>query len=700
MEQMIPVACNRDCLGGCPLVANVEDGCVKRIGNSPYRGPYMEGCVKGFQAARALYAPDRLQHPLIRTGERGAGQFREAPWDEALTLVARRLAEIKARYGAQSILKLGGSGACRGALHNTGSLTARFLHLFGGCTRTYASYSSGAVTFVTPYILGDCSAGLDAGSLRHSNLIILWGANVADCRYGAESAARLREARARRVPIIVIDPRRSATVRELGTQWVPIRPGTDSALLMAVLYVLCTEGLVDRSFVARYSVGFDALEARILGRDGSGPACTPEWAETCCGTPATTIRELARLYGRTKPAALIPGLSMQRTLGGEETARLAVALQVATGNLGRPGGSSGAYGIGFLDSPRMGSLPVPPAAIEPRIPVYRWADAVLAGQSGGYPSDLRAIYAVGINYVTQGADVQKNRRAFQQVEFSVCHDLFLTPTAACCDVVLPATHWLERDDIIFATGNYLLFSNRAVEPPADVRHDYDIFADLAHRLGFGEAFTEGKDEAAWLRSFIAGSDVPDYDEFRRTGIWVAPEQERVAFSDFVADPVAHPLQTPSGRVELLSEAYARETGFSPLPAWRPQPADARYPLQLITPKSRYRLHSQWANIPWFTNHEPQSLWIHPQDAASRGIANGQEVLVESPEGRVHTVARITEDIAPGVVSLLEGFWPAFDADGVDHGGCANTLTSTTPTLPSQASRTHSVLVQVKGVGRG
>jgi anaerobic dimethyl sulfoxide reductase subunit A len=698
MIERIPVSCNRDCGGGCPLEATVEDGRVTRIRNSPHAGPYMQGCIRGFEAARNLYAPDRLTTPLLRTGPRGSGQFRAIPWDEALDRVAEKLNATRDEHGYEAIMRLGGSGSCRGALHHTSSLSMRFFNLYGGCTYTYSSYSSAAASYATPFVLGSDPPGIDAGTLQHAQMIILWGLNVVDCRFGCELHARLREAKARGIPIVVIDPRASATVRELSTEWLPVRPGTDSALMLAMLYVMMTEGLVAREFVARYAVGFDQLERYVLGQDGS-PAKTPAWAEALCGTPASAIQALARCYAATKPTALLPGLSFQRTWGGEEPVRLAIALQVATGNLGVLGGSSGALTWGRLPGPRFSGLSVPPPA--PRsasVPVYTWADAVLGGKAEGYPSDVRLIYNVGGNYLVEGPDARKSQRAFEKVDLVVCHELFLTPTARYSDIVLPVTHWLERQDITLPGANYLLFSNRAVTPLPEARNDYDILAALAERLGFGAAFSEGRDEEAWLRHFVAHSDVPDYDEFKRTGLYMGADQMRVGLADFVADPAAHPLRTPSGRVELASEVYAR-TGYPAVPEARILHTSDAYPLRLVTPKSRYRVHSQNSNIPYFRAREEQALWINPTDARTRHIADGDLVTVQSAEGRVRISARVTEEIMPGVVCLLEGVWPTFDAQGVDTAGSANVLTSSTPTEPCRGSRTHSVLVEVTSAHR-
>lgn len=690
----IPVSCNLDCGGGCPLLAYVEHGKIVKISNNPLGGPYMSGCVKGFQMARTLYSPERLRKPLLRIGTKGSVSFKKIEWTQALDLVAERFADIKDTYGNEAILLLGGSGACNGALHNTGRLPRRFLSLFGGYTSTYSSYSSAAARYVTPFILGTREVGIDPGTLQHTDLIILWGANVVDTRLECALEARIREAKDRGVEVIVIDPRRTSTVKMLGTKWIPIYPGTDTALMMAVLNVLICEGYVDRTFVDKYSYGFKTLEKYILGITDD-VAKTPRWAEKICGTPPDHIVQLAQLYGQTHPTALIPGLSIQRTIGGEEAIRMAITLQVATGNLGVLGGSTGGITWGRLPSPRVGGINVPPNPIEASVPVYVWPDAILEGKKGGYPSDIKAIYNVGGNYLNQGSDIHKNIRAFKEVEFAVCHERFMTPTAKYCDVVLPVTTFLERNDIVNPDGgNYLLFSNQVVPPISETKNDYDIFYQLADRLGFSKEFSEGKNEDEWLRSFIEDSEVPDYDEFKRTGIFMGKDQTRVGLSDFVADPIANPLNTPSGLVQIRSKAYA-DSGYSPIPMCRILETDETYPLRLVSPKSRYRVHSQNDNISWFKEQEKHALWIHPSDAASRGLEDEAEVYVSSPRGLLRIVSHVTEDIMPGVVCLLEGVWASFDSEGVETAGSVNVLTSTVPTMPSHGSRTHSLFVQVK-----
>jgi anaerobic dimethyl sulfoxide reductase subunit A len=677
------------------LIAETADGRLLRIRDNPIRTAHMRGCVRGYQMVRGVYHPGRLKSPMVRAGPRGSGRFREVSWDEALQVVRDRLEQIRETWGAESVLRLGGSGSCRGALHNTELVTRRFFSLFGGYTDTTGSYSSGAESFVAPYLFGPGHVrryGIDAATLRHSRLILLWGANVADTRFGCELESRIREQRRKGVPVVAVDPRRSRTVQQLSDRWIPVRPGTDAALMAAVLYVLLREDLVDRTFVRRTSVGFDVLERYVRGEDDGQPK-TPSWAEGICATPGEAIVELARQYGRNKPAALIPGLSIQRTIAGEEAIRMAVALQTATGNIGVPGGSSGSNIWGRLPRPRCGQLPVPPVPRPSEVPVYSWPDAILEGRAGGYPVEIKAVYNVGGNYLAMGSDLHKSVRAFERVELSVCHDYFLTPTARYCDVVLPVTTYLERADIVFPESNHLLYSHQVIEPVGQARNDYDIFHDLADRLGFGQEYSEGRNVAQWLEHFLDNSEIEDAEEFRRTGFYTGAEQERCGLSEFVSDPKSHPLDTPSGKIEIASKSYAG-LGFPEIPTWRGFQPTSGHPLHLITPHARYRINSQYGNDPWFVQREEQGLWMNPRDAALRGIEEGRQVEVGSPEGKLRISVRITEDIMPGVVCLLAGMWPRIGPDGTDTAGAANILTSTVPTEPSRSSRTHSVAVQV------
>lgn len=693
----IPISCDRDCGGGCPLLAHVRDGRVVKITDNPLGDEYTRGCVKGYSLARIAYDTQRLKRPLLRTGPRGQGRFEEITWARALDLAAEKLAAIRDRHGPLALLPFAGSGSCRAAVHNTGLLAKRFFALFGGFVDRPDSYSSSAADYTVNRLLGTTMVGLDPESLVHSRLILLWGANPASARlFNSRLEACLRRARAGGTKIIVLDPRRSRTVDRLADQWIPIRPGTDSALMAALLQVLISEGLVDGEFVDRHTHGFEGLADYVTGR-ADGLVRDPAWAEPICGVAAADIRDLALEYGQTRPAALVPGLSIQRTLGGEEAVRFAIVLQAVTGNTGRIGGSSGGptYKRAGLAFP---ALPVPVDPNRPMMPVYSWADAALQGRAGGWPTDFRAIYSIGSNYLNQGSDIARNIRAFGRMDFVISHDIFLTPTARYSDLVLPVTTSLEREDVALTTDDRLFYINRAMEPLHEARHDYDILRSLADRLGFGDEFSQGRTADEWLAHLLAGSNIEDPDRFRQTGILVGRSGGRNGLTGFLADPDHRPLNTPSGRIEISCAAFAR-AGSSPLPQVRCAGPDRDYPLRLVTPHARHRINSQNANLAWADRPTDRCLTMHPDDGAARNLADGDRVRVSSRRGVMEVDVRLTRDIMPGCVCLKQGQWTNRDGRGVEQGGAANSLTSTRPTLPSGGSRTHSVFVQVRTLSR-
>lgn len=689
VSSTIPVSCNKDCGAGCPLIAHVQNGKIVKITDNPLSGPHITGCARGFMAHEANYHPARLMKPLIRSGRRGSGDFHEANWDEALDLVAEKLLRNAETLGPAGLLRIGGSGACRGALHHTSTITKRFLGLIGGFTDTVGNFSRQAMDFMTPLLVGSRPHGIDPQTLRHANLIVLWGANVQDTRFGAELAYRLRERKNNGTPIYVIDPRRTRTVESLGTETIKIFPGTDAAFMCAVLHELEKNGCVETGFVEKYTAGFDVVMNYVNGKFDDVPK-SPAWASPICGVSGEEIRRFAHVYGKTKPAAIIPGLSLQRTLGGEETSRLTVALQAATGNIGIPGGSTGLSVWGALPNPGCGRMQIlhDPKNF-PQIPVYTWADSVLEG-------DVRFIYNVGGNYISQSSDVAKSIAAFNKADFIVTHDLFLTPTAVFSDVVLPVASFLERRDILFPSMNWLLFSERAVPPPGETKTDYDIFCLLSEKLKCRDRFSEGKSEDGWIETFLSQSEVENRDDFIKTGFFRGKDQERTGLSDFIREPAKKPLDTPSGRIELASSAWAKK-GMPAIPLLNLSQPGNDYPLRMVTPHARYRINSQNFNSKRFDRMEPQRLWIHCADAEEREIKDGDEALVESSRGRLIIKASVTSGLMRGVVSLNQGAWPRFDieAPDVEAAGAANVLTSTEPTMPSFGSRTHSVEVQVR-----
>jgi anaerobic dimethyl sulfoxide reductase subunit A len=676
------------------MLAVLQDDRVTHIEHNPVAGDYLKACWRGYHLTEETYAPDRLTHPLVRSGPRGSGQFRRASWDEALAITAGRLGEIRAKYGPTAVLSRGSAGVI-GAMHATYAVLGRFMNYFGGCTGVTMNYSNAAAGYILPYIFGGDwhSTGFDPVNLLKARMIILWGANVLETRQGAEVPRYLLEAVRRGTQVVVIDPRRSGTAKQTGAWWLPCRPGADAALMLAVLFVLFKENLTDRAFISTHAHGFDQLEAYI-----NSVPCTPAWAAERCGLPAEEIIRFARAYAAARPALLFPGYSIQRVVSGEEPYRLSVALQIATGNLGKSGGSSGSMN-NLTPIPRVGTLPGGPVPAEnPSVPVLRWPDLVLEGRAGGYPSDIHAIYNVGSNVLNQGSDIRKNVAAFEKVDFAVTHELFLTPTARYCDIVFPVSSSLEKEDIGLPwQGNYLLYKSQVLNPPGEARSDYEILCALADRLGFGAEYSQGRTASQWIESFIEQSEISDPAAFRQSGVYFGAAREYVGLADFSADPTNHPLRTLSGFVEIASEKFARETGYPAVPTWRPDQPDPRYPLRLLTPKSPWRTHSQGSNIPLVRKKARHALEMHPIDAAARGLKDGEQVRLFNPQGEAHVPLRLCDDIMPGVVSLPEGVWVELNAQGIDTAGAGNMLTSTDGTRPGIACVMHGMPVEVTGL---
>ncbi|MCE1196228.1 molybdopterin-dependent oxidoreductase [bacterium] len=681
----VPVFCGRDCGGdACPLLAEVEGGKVLQITHNPAAGPYVRGCAKGFDLAHFHDSPERIKTPLLRTGPRGSGEFAPISWDEALDRVHRGLVNCRALHGDASILCLSSAGST-GALHNTERLTRRYLNFSGGCTVLDASYSSAAASYALKRAFGGDygRSGFDAATMAKSSFIVLWGANVLEARLGAELPARLAEARRRGVPVLSIDPRRTRTLAALGAEWLPIYPGTDVALMYALLFQLHRDGRIDRRYVEARAAGFGELLDFVTGASDGTPK-TPEWAAAICGVRAETIVGLARRWADAEPTMLIPGYSIQRTESGEEAARLCVALQLATGNFGIPGGSTGSLN-NRLPAPRVGSIGEGDGSRNAHVPIVRWADAILEGPPN-YPSRIRAIYSAGGNFLNQGADIAKNRRAFAALDFAVCHELFMTPTACWCDIVLPAASPLQKEDIgIPWAGNYLLYKPQALPRGDGERSDYEIFAALAERAGLRGAFTEGRSESQWIDAFLEASEVGDIETFKREGIYFGADQERAGLADFAADPGAFPLGTASGKVELEDRRWT---------AWKGAPGGEAF--LLVTPKRMDRVHSQGGDYPRAVREN--RLEINVEDAAALGLAAGDLALIESVTGKTTAEVALSGSIVRGVVSLPEGSWfaePSAGGEGALPAGASNALTSTEGTLESRSCVMHGVAVTVR-----
>lgn len=655
----------------------------------------------------------RIAHPMARRGwlehgpgpdeGRGADEFVPLSWDEALDRLSIELRRVYARYGPRAVFGGSYGWASAGRFHDAQHQLHRFLNLAGGYVRSVNSYSSGAGSVILPHIIGP--QGFVAGNnvswaelAHHSEVVLAFGGMALknnDVGGGGSSRhiarGHLVTAAGHGVEFHLVGPIRDDLPATVNATWHSIRPGTDVALMLGLAHTLAAANLHDRDFLGRYCVGWDQFEAYLLGRSDGQPK-DAAWAAAICGLPANEITGLAhRIVGRR--TLVTCAMSLQRAEHGEQPVWMAIVLAAMLGQIGLPGGGF-AYALGAVSNtgkpPVAVPLPTTPVGRNPItdfIPVARIADMLLhPGESLDYNGarltypDIRLVYWAGGNPFHHHQDLGRLRRAFCRPDTVVVQDSVWTASARHADLVLPVTITLEREDIGAADGDPLLAAmHRAVEPYAQARDDHAIFHGLAERLGFGEAFTEGKSVRQWLaqlyeptRRALAerGVNTPSFEEFWEAGELLLPTREDWdggPVRDFRRDPAKAPLPTPSGRIEIFSAAIAG-FGYDDCPghpAWL-APVDGvgsaeatRFPLQLVANQPATRLHSQLdfgaASIgAKIAGREPVRL--HPRDAAARGIKGGDIVRLYNERGACLAGAVLSEDLRPGVVQLATGAW--------------------------------------------
>ena len=732
----------------------VEEGRVLELlpaENDPDPSPIGRGL------AESVDSPLRIREPAVRRSwldhgpgaareRRGAEPFVAVSWDEAERLVAAEIDRVRGTCGNASIFAGSYGWGSAGQFHHAQGHLHRLLNLAGGFTRSVNTYSLAAAENIMPHIMGSFPwlQGQHTSwrsIIEHTELMVCFGGMpLKNSQVNFRGVARhtqrasMREAREAGVAFVNIGPLRDDVADFLGAQWLPARPNSDVAIMLGLAHTLLEEGRHDSVFLARYCVGFERFAAYLRGEDDGQPK-DAAWAACLCGLDAEVLRALARRMAEAR-TMINMSWSLTRQDHGEQPFWAGTALAAMLGQIGRPGGGV-AYGYSATSNlgmnahrMRWAGLNPGPNPVADLIPVSRIADMLLHpgapfdfnGRRLHFP-DVRLLYWAGGNPFHHHQDLNRLLRAWRRPETVVVHEPWWTPLARHADIVLPATTPLERNDIVTSPSDpRALAVQRCIAPFANARNDFDILAGIAARLGCGEAFTEGRDEMEWLRHLHAqnrqraaelGFTLPDFDTFWSDGECGLPERDdvQVMHAAFRAEPETHRLRTPSGRIELFSEAIdafayddcpGHPTWMAPR-EWLGAPLAERFPLHLVSNQPAVRLHSQYDASAFSRAAKVQgreAIRLHPADAEARGIAEGHVVRVFNERGQCLAGAVLSDRVRPGVVQMATGAWfdpvrPGEIGSLCKHGS-VNVLTLDKGTSRlAQGPSAHTCLVEVE-----
>ena len=664
------------------MLVTVENGRAVDIRGAPDHPP-TDGalCTKVARYLERTYSPDRLRFPMRRMGAKGEGRFARISWDEALDEIAERFQAIATSSdGPQAILPYSYAGTM-GLLQGS-SMDRRFFHRLGASLLDRTICSAAGKAGWTAVV--GASIGMDVEEFENSRLVVIWGSNPITS--SLHFWTRAQEAKRRGAKLVAIDPYRSATAEKCHVHIAPL-PGTDAALAFGLMHVLIRDGLVDRDYVHRHTVGYDALAARVH-------EWPPERAAAVCGITGNEIVNLAHDYGTIRPAAIRLNYGMQRVHGGANAVRAVACLPAMVGAWREAAGGA------LLSS--SGTFPMQKAALERPDLICGSPRTVNMSTIGDALCDLRdppirAIYVYNSNPVAVAPESSRVVAGFARENlFCVVHEIFRTDTADYADILLPATTQLEQTDIHTSYGHlYALANNPAIDPIAEALPNTEVFRRLAARMGFDEpCFRDSDDELArqaYRAGDLRGIDV-DWDALKASGF------RRLAVARPYAPFAQGGFPTPSGKCEFWSESLAAR-GDDPLPAYVPpreSPASnatlaARYPLAFISPPARNFLNSSFANISSYADEERRPhLVIHPDDASARDIKAGDPVRIFNDRGSLLAIARVSQRARRGVVVAPSVWWRRLAPGGEN----ANAVTSQALTDMGGGPTFYDCLVEV------
>ena len=650
----------RGCHGVCQVMVHMEGDRVVKVSGDP-ESPTSKGfiCPKGLAAPEVLYHPERLKYPLKRAGARGEDKWVRVSWDEAISEMVERFDCIRRESGSEYLAMAQGTG------RPYTEFTMRFANAFG----TPNFVNPGHLCYL-PRVIG---SNITLGGLPVSDIygfggrtpacILNWGCNNVET--GASDGmcgSMFKRAVEKADKVIVVDPRR-ISIAEKADHWLQLRPGTECALALAMIHTIVTEDIYDHDFVEKHTFGFDRLKEHIQ-------PFTPGWAASITRVPADQVRSAARTYATTHPAVLQWGNGIDTSINGFQTGRALLILMGITGNIDMPGGDV---------------IWVPPGGIRPKSPIV---DMNVAGEQfispekkariltggkypfapnchpptfwksviTGDPYRVRGIWIIGTNPLLTGTQgITAERALYDYMEYTVVSDLYMTPTAQLADLVLPAAHWLEQDDLVSMHKIWCVLSRKKLAQIGEARDDRDVIFDVAHGLGLNEAFP-WPDRHTYLDWLLEETGMT-FDEFREKDILMS----KMCYRKYETGG----FHTPSGKFELYSNVM-EHAGRPPLPVYVEPPLSpvstpelfTEYPFILMSgTKMLDFFHSEFHQIESLRKRHPDPIVeIHPDSASGLGIEDGDWVYLESPYGRAKFRARLFNGIAPDVVNAEHAWW--------------------------------------------
>ncbi|MET3600680.1 molybdopterin-dependent oxidoreductase [Martelella mangrovi] len=692
-----------------------------------------------------VYSESRIDRPYVRAGflrkngrkgQRGRDEMIPVSWEQALDLVAGELHRVYRDHGPASVFGGSYGWSSAGRLHHARTQIRRFLAAAGGFTDQTGNYSWGAANIILPHVVGDASAVSHAATSWETIatdgdcVVAFGGLNPKNWRVTSGGAGEhhipdhIVRAGKRGVRFIVISPFRGDIPEGLDAEWIAPRPNTDTAIMLGLAHQALVTGRADRSFLDRYTAGQDQFFAYLRGEQ-DGIEKTLDWAADISGLQPETLQALWEKIS-TGRIMLTASWSLQRADHGEQPYWALIALAAMLGQIGLPGGGF-CFGYGSMNGvgamARRGYVPVMPGLPNPAasaIPAACVTDCfanpgkeiAFNGRTLRYP-DTRLVYWAGGNPFHHAQDLNLLEKAWQRPETVIVHEPWWTPTARRADIVLPATTSLERNDIGGSSRDpYVFFMPKLIDPVGEARDDFAIFGAIAERLGCKPAYDEGRSEEAWLRHLWSlteakaareGIAAPDFETLRQNGYWHVPPPEapEVMLAPFRADPAAHPLKTPSGRIELSSATIAAfDYDDCPShPSWL-EPVEwlgaaEGDELHLLTNQPEKQLHGQLYPVLGAGDCAPVTL--HPDDAARRAIAQDSLVRVFNGRGACLARARLSNATRKGVALMPTGAWFEPDDDNhIEANGNPNALTADRQTSAlSRGCAALSALVRIE-----